>query len=135
MPPAARERFLQNDERFRDMSPQQRQLLRNHFQQWNQLTPAQRDRVLHNAEVWQRLSPEQRLHIRNDVLPRWQALPPDRRQAIQGRLNVLQNMPEAARNQRLNNPEFMKGLRPEDQSMLRDLSRLHVSGSPEPPPH
>jgi hypothetical protein len=60
-------------------------------------------------------------------------LPQDRRQAIQSRLQTLQGMPEPARNQRLNNPEFMKGLSPEDQSMLRDLSRLRVGGSPEPP--
>lgn len=133
MPPAAQERFLQNDQRFQNMSPEQRQQLRNHLQQLNRLSPAQQDRIRQNARIWQRLTPEDRQHIRNDLLPKWKGLPPDRRQAIQGRLRVLQEMPESARNQRLNSPEFMKGLSPEDQSMLRDLSRLRVGGSPEPP--
>jgi hypothetical protein len=42
-------------------------------------------------------------------------------------------MPEEARNRRLNDPEFMRGLNHEEQSMLRDLSNLRVGGAPEPP--
>jgi hypothetical protein len=49
------------------------------------------------------------------------------------RLNILQNMPESARQQRLNDPNFMRGMNAEDQSMLRDLSHLR-GGATEPPP-
>src|SRR5256885_1237609 len=43
------------------------------------------------------------------------------------------NLPESARNQHLNDPNFTRGMSDEDKSMLRDLSHLHVGGAPEPP--
>jgi len=85
------------------------------------------------AQTWQKLTPQQRDHIKNDVLPRWKQLPPDRQRAIQQRLGVLKNMPESARNQHLNDPNFTRGMNEEDKSTLRDLSHLHVGGAPEPP--
>ena len=85
------------------------------------------------AGVWQRMTPEQQGHIKNDVLPKWKQLPPDRQRSIQHRLAVLQNMPEAARNQHLNDPNFTRGMSEEDKATLRDLSHLHVGGAPEPP--
>jgi hypothetical protein len=69
--------------------------------------------------------------VKNDVLPQWRQMPPDRKQAIRNRLRVLQNMPESARNQRLNDPNFTRGMSEEDKSTLRDLSHLHVGGAPE----
>jgi hypothetical protein len=89
--------------------------------------------VQERAQVWQRLTPVQRDHIRNDVLPRWNQLPPDRKRAIQNRLGVLKNMPEYARNQHLNDPNFTRGMSEEDKSTLRDLSHLHVGGAPDSP--
>jgi len=115
MSPADRQRVLQNEDRLRRMSPAQQQVLRD------------------RAQVWNRMTPEQRDHVRNDVLPRWRQMPPDRKQAIRNRLRVLQNMPESARNQRLNDPNFTHGMSDEDRSTLRDLSHLHVGGAPEGP--
>jgi hypothetical protein len=86
------------------------------------------------AENWKRLTPEQRSHIKDDVLPRWRHLPPDRQRAIQQRLGVLKNMPESARNQHLDDPNFTRGMSEEDKTMLRDLSHMHLGGSPEEPP-
>jgi predicted Fe-S protein YdhL (DUF1289 family) len=133
MPPQAQERFLRNNQRFQSMSPEQQQQIRSRLQQWNRLSPQQQDQIRQNARIWQQMTPEQRQHIRNDVLPQWRQLPADRKQAIARRLSVLQNMPDAAREQRLNSPQFMRGLSAEDQSMLRDLSHMRVAGSPEPP--
>ena len=85
------------------------------------------------AQVWEKMTPYQRDHVRNDVLPRWKQMAPERRQAIQQRLRVLQNMPESARNRRLNDPNFTRGMNDEDLATLRDLSHLHVGGAPDPP--
>jgi hypothetical protein len=60
-------------------------------------------------------------------------MPAERRQAIRQRLRVLQNMPESARNQRLNDPKFTEGMSDEDRATLRDLSHLHVGGAPDSP--
>jgi hypothetical protein len=119
--------------RPRDLSPEERQRLQQNQRRFNQLTPQQKDDMRRRAEVWQRMTPDQRTHIKNDVLPKWQQLPPDRQRAIQHRLGVLQNMPESARNQHLSDPNFTRGMSEEDKQMLRDLSHQHVGGPPDPP--
>src|SRR5260370_1273167 len=57
----------------------------------------------------------------------------ERQDAIQHRLAVLRNMPESARNQHLNDPNFTRGMSEEDKAMLHELSHVHVGGPPEPP--
>src|SRR2546425_964585 len=133
MAPQERERFFQNDERFHNLPPQQQAQIRQRSQNWDRMTPQQRQDMREREQVWQRMTPDQRQHGRNDVMPKWQQLPPDRRQAIQQRLRVLQNMPERARNQRLDDPNFTRGMSEEDKAMLRDLSHLHVGGPPDAP--
>ena len=113
--PEERQRVLQNEQRFRQLSPQQQQDMRDRQRVWQQMTPQQRD------------------HIKYDVLPTWRNLPPERKKAIEQRLGVLQNMPEFARNQHLKDPNFTRGMSPEDRATLRDLSHLHVGGAPDPP--
>jgi hypothetical protein len=120
-------------ERLRNMTPQEKQRIFQNEERLRHLPPAQQQQLRERAQVWQKMTPEQRDHIRNDVLPRWKQMPPDRKQAIQQRLRVLQNMPESARNQRLNDPNFTRGMSEEDKSTLHDLSHLHVGGAPEPP--
>jgi len=119
--------------RPRDLSPEERQRLQQNRRRFEQLTPQQKDDMRRRAEVWQRMTPEQQAHVKNDVLPRWKQMAPDRQRAIQHRLAVLQNMPESARNQHLNDPNFTRGMSEEDKATLRDLSHLHVGGEPEPP--
>jgi Protein of unknown function (DUF3106) len=119
--------------RPRDLSPEERQRLQQNERRFSQLTPQQRDDMRRRAEVWQRMTPEQQMHIKDDVLPKWRQMPPDRQRAIQHRLGVLQNMPESARNQHLSDPNFTRGMSEEDKQMLRDLSHQHVGGPPDPP--
>jgi Protein of unknown function (DUF3106) len=116
-----------------ELSPEERQRLQQNQRRFNQLSPQQRDDLRRRAEVWQRMTPGQQTHVKNDVLPKWKQLPPDRQRAIQHRLAVLQNMPESARNQHLHDPNFTRGMSEEDKATLRDLSHLHVGGAPEPP--
>ena len=113
--PEERQRVLQNQRSFRQLSPQQQQDMRDRERVWQQMTQQQRD------------------HIKYEVLPTWRTLPPQRKKAIEQRLGVLQNMPEFARNQHLNDPNFTRGMSAEDRAMLRDLSHLHVGGAPDPP--
>src|SRR5260370_9156285 len=118
---------------FNNLSPQEKQKVLENNRRLQTFPPPQRHELQERAQVWNQLRPEQREHIRNDVLPKWQQLPQDRRQAIQQRLRVLQNMPESARNQRLNDPNFTRGMSDEDRATLRDLSHVHVGGAPDPP--
>jgi hypothetical protein len=119
--------------RFSDLPPQDRQKILDNNNKYRNLPPAQKEELNRRAEQWSRLTPQQQSHIRNDVLPKWKQMPVERRQAIRQRLRVLQNMPESARNQRLNDPRFTQGMSDEDRATLRDLSHLHVGGAPDPP--
>jgi hypothetical protein len=119
--------------KFNNLNPQEKQKVLEYNKRFQNMTPAQKQQMREAGENWRKLSPEQRNHIKNDVLPRWKQLPPERQRAIQQRLGVLKNMPESARNQHLNDPNFTRGMNEEDKTTLRDLSHLHVGGAPDPP--
>ena len=97
------------------------------------LNPQQRADLRAKEDTWRRMTPEQRSYVKNDVLPRWRQIPWERQQVIQQKLGVLQNMPESARNRRLSDPNFTRGMSDDDRQTLHDLSHLHVGGAPDPP--
>jgi ferric-dicitrate binding protein FerR (iron transport regulator) len=130
--PSQRERVLQNSKAFQNLSPDKQAKIRQQFNQWDRMTPAQQADLRTKENTWRNLTPEQREHIKNDVLPRWRQMPWDRQQVVKQKLGILQNMPESARNQRLNDPNFTKGMSEDEISTLRDLSHTHV-GAPESP--
>ncbi len=131
--PQQRERVLQNSRAFQNLSPDKQNNIRQQFNQWDRMTPQQRSNLRASEQTWRNLTPEQRDHIKNDVLPKWRQMPWDRQQVMKQKLGVLQNMPESARNQRLNDPNFTRGMSDDEKSMLKDLSHTHVGGAPEPP--
>ena len=133
LPPRQRERVLENSRAFQNMPSEQQSRIRQQFNQWDKLSPQQRVDQQAREQTWRQLTQEQRQHIKIDVLPQWRQMSQDRRQAISRRLSTLQNMPESARNQRLNDPEFTRGMSEEDRATLKDLSHLHVGGPPDPP--
>jgi hypothetical protein len=132
--PPERARNQQNANRppipSRTITPEER---RRNEQQFSRLSPQQKQDMRDREKIWQKMTPTQRDHVKNDVMPKWQQLPPDRQRAIRSRLNVLQNMPESARNQHLADPNFTRGMSEEDKAMLQDLSHLHVGGAPDEP--
>ncbi len=130
--PGQRERVLQNSRAFQNLSPDKQAKIRQQFNQWDHMTPAQRADLRQKEQTWRRLTPEQRDYIKNDVLPRWRQMPWDRQQLLKQKLGVLQNMPESARNQRLSDPNFTRGMNDDERSLLRDLSHTHV-GAPDSP--
>ena len=130
--PQQRERLLQNSRAFQNLSPDKQAKIRQQFSQWDRMSPQQQTTLRENEATWRRLTPDQRDHIRNDVLPRMRQMPWERQQIINQKLGILKNMPESARNQRLNDPNFTRGMSDEEKSTLHDLAHMHV-GAPEPP--
>jgi hypothetical protein len=118
--------------RFNNLPRQEQQKVLQNNKNFEKLPPAQKQQMREAAANWSKLTPEQQNHIKSDVLPQWKQLPPNRQRAIQQRLGVLQNMPESARNQHLNDPNFTRGMSEEDKAMLHDLSHMHM-GAPDPP--
>lgn len=133
MSPAQQDRFLNNNERFQNLPPERQALIRRRLQGWNGLTPEQRLAIRERQRIWEQMAPEQQRHVRDELLPKWRQLPPDRKQAIVERLHLLHRLSEAERTAKLNDPSFLAGLSPEDREMLRELSHLSVGNAPEPP--
>lgn len=130
MPPAQQQRFLQNNERFRNLRPQRRAQIRANLERWNSLTPQQKQAARSAETALERMTSQQRAYVRNTLLPKWQALPMDRKKAIRRHLAILSKMSPSTQKTVLNDPKFMAGLSPDEQNMLRNLNSLRT---PEPP--
>ncbi len=130
MPPAEQQRFLQNNQRFRNLPPQRQQQIRRNLRRWDNLSPEQKQAARSAEEALERMSPQQRAYVRNTLLPKWQALPMARRQAIRRHLAILNKMSPSTQQAALNDPRFMQGLSPDEQDMLRSLNSLRNPDSP-----
>ncbi len=131
--PSDRERVLQSSKAFQNLSPDKQTKIRQQFNQWDRMSPTQQNELRQREDTWRQLTPAQRDHIKNDVLPKMRQMPWDRQQMIKQKLGVLQNMPESARNQRLADPNFTRGMSDDEKSTLQDLSHMHVGSAPDPP--
>lgn len=130
MPPAEQERFLRNNERFQNLPPRRQELIRRNLERWNSLTPEQKQAARNAEAALERMTPQQREYVRNTLLPKWQALPRDRRLVIRRHLALLGRMSPAEQQDALHDPRFLRGLRPDEREILRDLNSLR---NPNPP--
>jgi hypothetical protein len=130
MAPEEQRRFLENNQQFHNLPPQRQAQIRKNLENWNRLSPAERSAVRDRERIWERMSPEQRQYVKNVLLPRWQQLPPERKQLINGRLRALQGMSPPERQAALDDRRFMRGLSPDEQSVLRGLNSLRNRPAP-----
>jgi hypothetical protein len=124
MPPEEQQQFMQNNEQFQHLPPERQDQIRRNLQRWNNLSPEQKQRAREAEAALERMTPEQRQYVRNTLLPKWQAVPLERRQTLNRHLAMLRKMSPATQQAALNDPRFMQGLSPDEQSMLRDLNSL-----------
>jgi|HubBroStandDraft_5_1064220.scaffolds.fasta_scaffold00242_12 hypothetical protein len=122
--PEEQQRFMQNNERFKSLPPAQQQQIRQNLQKWNSLSPTERNAIRDRQETWNRMSPDQRSYVQKSLLPKWQGMSPDRKALVTGRLHTLQQMNPDQRAAALNDPRFMQGLSPDEQSVLRGLDSV-----------
>ena len=130
MSPQEQDRFMQNNERFKSLPPQQQAQVRNNLQKWNNLSPTERNAMNDRQRAWERMSPEKRQFVQSTLLPKWQQMSTERKQVVTGRLHTLQGMSPADRESALKDPEFMRGLNPDEQSVLRGLDSLNTPSHP-----
>jgi len=130
MSPEEQERFMRNNQRFQTLPPQRQAQIRRNLQRWNSLSPTERNAIRDRERRWEQMSPEQRQYVRNVLLPKWEAMPQDRRNLITGRLHVLQGMTPSQQQEALKDPKFLRGLSPDEQSMLRDVFALRNPAEP-----
>jgi uncharacterized protein DUF3106 len=130
MSPQQQNHFLQNNERFKSMPPERQQQIRQNLQNYNRLSPTEKMAMKDRADTWNRMSPEQRNYVQKTLLPKWQQMSPDRKQVVNDRLHTMQGMTPEDRQKALNDPQFMRGLSPDEQSVLRGLDSVRNPSNP-----
>jgi hypothetical protein len=129
MSPEERERFMQNNERFKSLPPQRQEQIRQNLQKWDAMPPEQQERIRATEDKLERATPEQREHFENDIVPKLQEMAPERRQRVLGHWRRLEGMTPAEQQAALHDPRFWGNLSPDEQSMVRDLNSIGI-----PPP-
>jgi hypothetical protein len=128
--PEAQERFLENNQQFHQLPPWRQAQIRRNLENWNRLSTAERNAIRDRERIWEQMSPQQRQYVTNVLLPQWQRMRPERKQLINGRLHTLQAMSPPERQAALEDPRFMRGLSPDEQSVLRNLNSLRHPAAP-----
>jgi hypothetical protein len=64
LPPEQKEMLRQRMDRYKDLSPQERDLYQRRYQQWQELSPEERNRIQEDLKHWKNLSPQERDAIR-----------------------------------------------------------------------
>jgi hypothetical protein len=130
MSPEQQERFMRNNRKFQSLPPWRQEQIRRRLQELNQMPPQQREAMRKRLQIFQRLSPEERQEVVKDLAPRWKALPQNRKQVLTQRMRVLAGMTPQQRQQALQDPQFMRGLDPNEQDLLRKLTDLRLGPAP-----
>jgi hypothetical protein len=130
MSPQQQAHFLQNNERFKSLPPEKQQQIRQNLQNYNRLSPTERNALKDRQATWEHMSPDQRNYVQHTLLPKWQQMSPDRKQAVTDRLHTLQGMTPEDRQKSMNDPQFMRGLNPDEQSVLRGLDQVRNPSNP-----
>jgi len=116
MTPEQRERALEK------LDPPQQAQLRQALERLDRLPQADKDRIARQARGLDSLPQAQRRLVMQQ-LTAFNKLPDDRHQPMRQALVQLMRMPEEQREVRLNSNAFKNNFSPEEQGILRDLSR------------
>jgi hypothetical protein len=132
MTPEQQERFMRNNERFRNMPPERQAQIRKNLQNWNSLTPAQRSVMRTRETAFEQMNPQERQYVQQEMRPAWRDMVPGQRRFMLLHLHELYGMSEPEARAKLGDPAFMQGMTAEQQKMLPYLYRLRVGMVPEP---
>jgi len=130
MSPEERDRWLQNNKTFQSLPAEQQAAIRKNFKDWDKLPPEKKANYDRNADALAQMTPEQRNNLRTQVMPQWRTMTPDRRQEIKQRLNSLNGLSDAERNQKLNDPNFYQGLSPQEHNVLKQFGEYKLNPGP-----
>jgi len=136
-------------ERWRQMTPEERERVRERYRRWKELPPEQQERILERRRRWRELPESERNYLRerreiyrnawpeekaviNKFFRRWRELPPERRQALKRKFVEWRVMPAAERDEQMMNWPFYRNLPPDDQRVIRRF--LFSEPVPQPSP-
>jgi hypothetical protein len=82
--PAERDQMRQKYQEWQSLPPDEKERLRQRWQQWNKLSPREQQLYRQRYRQWQQMSPEDRRRLQQE-LNRWDSLSPQERDAIRRR--------------------------------------------------
>lgn len=123
-------------ERWRSLSPEQRERIRERYRRWKELPPGERERILERNRRWRKLPEEQRSYLkdRRELLRdageeergvvrkffgRMRSLPPEGRRATKRRIWELRSLPPEEREERMLSWPFYRELSDRERDALR----------------
>ena len=83
-------------QRWQNMTPEQREKIRERMQRWRAMTPEERQRILQNMERFRKLTPEQRERL-IQARQRWEQVPPEVRQRMHRQFERFKELPPEVR--------------------------------------
>lgn len=101
-------------ERFRSMSPEEKQKLRERMAQFQQMDPEEQERARH-------------------AFRRFTLLPEDRRELLQGEMDTLRRLGPDERRRYIRSPQFRDKFPPPDRRLVLEMMGLFEPGPMRPP--
>lgn len=123
-------------ERWRSMSPEEQEIIRDRYRRWKELSPQERERILERSRLWRSLPEEKRIYLRERrdllraALPkdrhvvrkffvRMRSLPPVSRQMVRRKIWEWRSLSSAEREEQMLRWPFYRGLTPGERGSLR----------------
>lgn len=124
LPPAEREKVLENNRRFQQLPPERQEQLRERLRELQELTPEQRELVEQRFAIFNNLTPKQQEKARKIYEQRWRRMPPERRRALLQEYRRLRALDTAERQQRLDSAELQAQFSSDERDVLAQLIAL-----------
>lgn len=135
-------------ERWRNMTPEERERYRERYRRWKKLSPKRRERILERRRRWHALPEKQRRFLKErreiyrNAWPeekraiekftrRWRDLPPERRHAMRRRLSEMRDLPASERDKRLMDWQFFRRLSPSEKKAVSRFLFSKPSSGPK----
>ncbi len=120
--PAEREELRRRSRELQQMSPEERAELRRRLQVLRGLSPDERARVEANFRAFSRLAPPERQRL-VELFRKYRNLSPQRQDELRATLGKVMKMPESARKSFWHNVQRWRQLTPKQKAHLRDVLR------------
>ncbi len=125
-------RELENDPKFKQLTPQGQQQLRNRLNRFNSLTPQQRDRMLNNLDIIEHMTPQQEQRARA-MFRDLRQMPEERRREVSNALAQLQEMRPEDRQKMIDSDEFRRNFSDKERDLIRGMSEAGLIPQGSPP--
>lgn len=129
MTPEERERFRERYRRWEKLPPERRKRIRERRQRWSKHPEEHRHFLMQRREIYRNAGQEERRAIEK-FFRRWRQLPPERRQTMRRNLADMRDLPASQRDERLMGWPFYRRLLPDERRAVNRFLFSEPSSGP-----